>query len=130
MQRARARSALGGLALLGSLWLPWYTAGGDSGDAWQAFDGLDATLAALAVMAIGGACLSFALRAWTLWTTISLGGALATIAISARILYPPDGVGVDLDPSFGPFIGLIGAVVILTSLGAAKREWESPSISP
>ena len=46
------------------------------------------------------------------------------MAISARILYPPDNAGVDLDPSFGPFVGLIGALAILTSLGAAKREWE------
>ncbi len=119
-------AALGGLALLGSLWLPWYTAGGASGDAWQAFDGLDVTLAALAIVAIAGACLSFALRSWTLWTTISLGGALATIAISARILYPPDNTGVDLDPSIGPFVGLVGAVVVLTSLSAARGEWDSP----
>ena len=117
-------AALGGLALLGSLWLPWYTSAGDSGDAWQAFDGLDVTLAALALIAIGGAALSFGLRSWTLWTTISLGGALATIAVSARIIYPPDNAGGDLDPSFGPFVGLVGAVVMLTSLSAARREFE------
>ncbi len=125
MQRARAMAAVGGLALLGSLWLPWYTAAGDSGDAWQAFDGLDATLAALAITAAGGALLSFVLRAWTLWTTISLAGAFATIAISARILYPPEGTGADLDPTFGPFVGLAAAIVVLTSLSAAKSEWES-----
>jgi hypothetical protein len=118
-------AAVGGLALLGSLWLPWYTAGGESGDAWQAFDGLDFTLAALALTAIGGAALSFVLRSWTIWTTISLGGALATIAVFARLVYPPDNTGFDLDPSIGPFIGLAGAVVMLTSLSAAKREWES-----
>ena len=86
----RAQATLGGLLLLGCLWLPWYTASGDSGDAWQAFSGLDYTLAVLAISAITGAALSLKLKAWTIWTTISLGGGLATVAISARILYPPD----------------------------------------
>ena len=48
----RAQAALGGLLLLGCLWLPWYTADGDSGDAWQAFTGLDYTLAVLAIAAV------------------------------------------------------------------------------
>ena len=93
MQRARAMAALGGLALLGSLWLPWYTANGDSGTAWQTFSGLDYTLAVL--------------------------------AISARTLYPPNGASADLDPSFGPFVGLAGAVLVLTSLSAARQEWQA-----
>ena len=46
------------------------------------------------------------------------------MAIFARILYPPDNPGANLDPSIGPFVGLIGAIAILTSLGAAKRDWE------
>jgi len=120
----RAQAALGGLLLLGCLWLPWYTASGDSGDAWQVFTGLDYTLAVLALSAISGAALSLRLKAWTIWTTISLGGGLAVVAIFARIVYPPDNGGIDLDPAIGPFVGLIGAVAILTSLGGAKREWE------
>jgi hypothetical protein len=117
-------AALGGLALLGSLWLPWYTANGDSGTAWQVFTGLDYTLAVLALSAVTGAALSLKLKAWTIWSTISLGGGLAVVAISARILYPPPNGGLDLDPSFGPFVGLIGAVAILTTLGGARRELE------
>jgi len=124
----RAQAALGGLLLLGSLWLPWYTASGDSGNAWQVFTGLDYTLAVLALSAVTGAALSLKLRAWTIWTTISLGGALATIAIAARILYPPDNAGIDLDPTVGPFIGLMAALAILTSLGGAKRDWERDRI--
>ena len=78
----RAQAAAGGLLLLGCLWLPWYTASGDTGDAWQAFSGLDYTLAVLAVGAITGAALSLWLRAWTIWTTISLGGGLAVVRSS------------------------------------------------
>lgn len=117
----RAHATLGGVLLLGCLWLPWYTASGDSGDAWQAFSGLDYTLAVLAIAAITGAAVSLRLNAWTIWTTISLGGGLAVVAISARILYPPDNAGIDLDPTIGPFVGLIGAVAILTSLSGARR---------
>ena len=120
------QAALGGAVLLGSLWLPWYTANDDSGDAWQVFTGLDYTLAALAITALAGAALSLRLKAWTIWTTVSLGGGLAVIAISARILYPPPNGGIDLDPTVGPFIGLIGATALLTSLGAASRRWERP----
>ena len=119
----QVQAALGGAVLLGSLWLPWYTANGDSGSAWQVFTGLDYTLAVLASAALTGAALSLKLKAWTIWSTISLGGGLAVVAISARILYPPPNAGIDLDPSFGPFVGLIGAVAILTSLGGARREW-------
>ena len=117
------QAALGGALLLGSLWLPWYTASGDSGTAWQTFSGLDYTLAVLAISALTGAALSLKLRAWTIWSTISLGGGLAVVAIAARILYPPPNAGIDLDPSLGSFVGLIGAVAILTSLGGARREW-------
>jgi predicted membrane channel-forming protein YqfA (hemolysin III family) len=117
------RAAVGGAILLGSLWLPWYTANGDSGTAWQVFTGLDYTLAVLAISAVTGAALSLKLKAWTIWSTISLGGGLAVVAISARILYPPPNGGIDLDLSFGPFVGLIGAVAVLTSLGGAQREW-------
>ena len=117
------QAALGGAVLLGSLWLPWYTANGDSGTAWQVFTGLDYTLAVLAISALTGAALSLKLKAWTIWSTISLGGGLAVVAISARILYPPPNGGIDLDPSIGPFVGLIGAVAVLTSLGGAQREW-------
>ena len=116
------QAALGGALLLGSLWLPWYTANGESGDAWQVFTGLDYTLAALAVTALAGAALSLRLNAWTIWTTVSLGGGLAVVAVFARILYPPENGGIDLDPAIGPFVGLAGAVAILTSLGAARRE--------
>ena len=118
----QAQAALGGAVLLGSLWLPWYTANGDSGSAWQVFTGLDYTLAVLALAAVAGAALSLKLKAWTIWSTISLGGGLAVIAIAARILYPPPNGGIDLDPTVGPFMGLVGAVAILTSLGAARRE--------
>ena len=117
----QVRAALGGAILLGSLWLPWYTANGDSGTAWQVFTGLDYTLAVLAISALTGAALSLKLKAWTIWSTISLGGGLAVIAISARILYPPPNGGIDLDPTVGPFIGLAGALAILTSLGGATR---------
>jgi hypothetical protein len=123
MQRARAMAALGGLALLGSLWLPWYTANGDSGTAWQVFTGLEYTLAVLGVAAMAGSALSLKLKTWTIWSTISLGGGLAVVAISARILYPPPNGGIDLDPSFGPFVALIGALGVLTSLSGAQREW-------
>ncbi len=119
----QAQAALGGALLLGSLWLPWYTANGDSGTAWQVFTGLDYTLAVLAISALAGAGLSLRLKAWTIWSTISLGGGLAVVAISARILYPPPNGGIDLDPTFGAVAGLIGAVAILTTLTAARRDW-------
>jgi hypothetical protein len=126
----RTQAALGGAVLLGSLWLPWYTANGDSGTAWQVFSGLDYTLAVLAASAVIGAALSLRLNSWTIWSTISLGGGLAVVAISARILYPPPNAGIDLDPTVGPFVGLIGAVAILTSLTAAKRELDASSMAP
>lgn len=120
------QAALGGALLLGSLWLPWYTANGESGSAWQVFTGLDYTLAVLAVSAVTGAALALKLKAWAIWSTISLGGGLAVIAISARILYPPENGGIDLDPTVGPFVGLIGAAAILTSLSPASRRWPRP----
>ena len=122
----QAQAALGGAVLLGSLWLPWYSANGDSGSAWQVFTGLDYTLAVLAISAVTGAALSLKLKAWTIWSTVSLGGGLAVIEISARILYPPPNSGIDLDPTVGPFVGLIGALAILTSLGGAARASMRP----
>ena len=118
----QVQAALGGALLLGSLWLPWYTANGDSGSAWQVFTGLDYALAVLAISAVTGAALSLKLKTWSIWTTISLGGGLAIVAVSARILYPPPNGGIDLDPSVGPFIALMGAVAMLTSLGGAARD--------
>lgn len=124
MTGPRTLAALGGLTLLGALWLPWYTRQGtDSINAWQTFNGLDYTLAALAVTAIAGSAISLRLKSWNLWSLISLSGALATIAVAARILYPPDLPGADLDPTLGPLTALAGSVAMLVSLGGASRDW-------
>ncbi len=126
MTGPRTLAALGGLILLGSLWFPWYThEGADSINAWQTFTGLDYTLAALALTAIAGTAISLRLKSWNLWSLISLSGALATIAIAARILYPPDIPGTDLDPTIGTLTALAGSVAMLASLGGASRDWEN-----
>lgn len=123
---ARAFAALSGLALLASLFLPWYsssasfiiTRGGafeevsdlGTASAWQAFAVTDVLLATLAI-----AIVALAFRRQAVVATVFAG--LATVIVGLRLVWHPyDGLGV----TYGIWIALaaaLGALVAARGIG-------------
>jgi hypothetical protein len=110
-------AGLGGLALLVSLFLPWYSVTGVGRDltGWQSFAVIDVLLALAALVGIALA-VSTALRR-TPAVPVALGviggpvGALATLLVLIRLLDPP-GPNELLDPGAGVWIALAGALAL------------------
>jgi hypothetical protein len=118
----------GGLALLVSLFLHWYGAGGVAeATAWQAFDVLDVVLALLALAPLG-LVLTQATRsspsipvAFSVLAT--LAGALAALLILYRIVNQP-GPNELVDVQVGAWLGFLAALVV------AGGAWRSMRVEP
>ena len=102
----------GGVALLVSLFLGWYS----GASAWEAFSVLDLVLALLALAPLALVALQATRESPSLPVAFSVltvvAGALATLLIAYRILNQPgpnDLVGVEV----GAWIGLAAAVAVL-----------------
>jgi hypothetical protein len=122
---ARAFTALGGLALLATLFLPWYdagvfiiTRGADDTEtlsfgtvtAWEAFAAFDVVLATLAI-----AIVLFAVRRLPGPATVC--AALATALVALKLVWRPE----DLGTSYGVWIALaacLAALVAARGIGA------------
>ena len=106
--------AIGGLGLLVSGFLPWYSAGGVDATAWQAFSVTDIVLAAAAAVALSVAvCVLFGISVSypVAGSSVATGfGFVAAVLIVIRIINPP-GAG---SPSveFGAWLGLVSAIAI------------------
>jgi hypothetical protein len=143
-------AGIGGVVLLGSLWLKWY--GIDSGafadgstlvspglaeipsiDAWQAFSIVDVVLALLALLAIGVPLTSAFARgpakpvAFALLS--SLGGALAVLLVLFRIVDQP-GSNALIAVKAGAWIGLAGALIAFAGSWLALADERTPGAVP
>ncbi|MBE2315006.1 hypothetical protein DVA67_003405 [Solirubrobacter sp. CPCC 204708] len=131
---SRLAAAFGGTALLGSLWLDWYTFGESTGwthyapdeeggihvlvgadtlSAWSLFGAVDMVLALIAGAALVAAVWPRVARVvWAL-------GVVAVVLVGFRGVVPP----LDwLTASTGAFVALAGAVMVFAGAWAARRE--------
>ena len=114
MRSGELVGAIGGLGLLVSGFLPWYSAGGVDATAWQAFSVTDIVLAAAAAVALSVAvCVLFGISVSypVAGSSVATGfGFVAVVLIVIRIIDPP-GAG---DPSveIGAWLGLVSAIAI------------------
>jgi hypothetical protein len=150
MNLARVRrtdwlAGIGGLVLLGSLWLKWYGFDLSRGDlqllndrvpeitAWQAFSYTDILLAIFALLAIGVPVSSALARrpakpvAFTVLA--SCGGVLAVLLVLYRIVNQPGSNDV-VTVKLGAWIGLAGAILTLVGSWLAMADESAPGIAP
>jgi hypothetical protein len=118
MSRLRAGewiAGAGGLALLVTLFLPWYGAGPFDVSAWEAFSVLDVVLALLALVPLALVALQATRRSPALPVAFStftvLAGALATLLILYRIANQP-GPNELVSVKPGAWLGLLAAVAV------------------
>jgi hypothetical protein len=110
--------AVGGLGLLVSTFLPWYSFGHVIFDltAWQAFSVTDIVLAAAAVMGLSVAiCVLFGVSVSypVAGSSVACGfGAVAVVLIVIKLLDPPSAGDVSLDVDYGAWLGLASALAI------------------
>ena len=144
MELSRLRTAdliagVGGVALLVTLFLTWYSAGGSATlggreievslnlTAWEAFSITDVILALTALSGIGLAVLTASRRspalpvaAAVITTTL---GALATLLVFYRILNQP-GPNEFLEVKFGAFLGFLSVLAVAVGGFRAIRDEE------
>src|SRR3954454_2795243 len=123
--------ALSGVALLVSLFLPWYERGGTSVSGWDSFTVIDVLLAAIAVFALP----SVVAAATQPTTAVPISfeslsvlfGLVASVLTLIRVLDVPDFGGAGWGPAAGAYVGLAGAVgVAAGALVAIRDERLSP----
>jgi hypothetical protein len=132
-------AGIGGVALLVTLFLTWYSAGGSASfggreiqvslnlTAWEAFSITDVILALTALSGIGLAVLTASRRspalpvaAGVITTTL---GALATLLVFYRILNQP-GPNEFLEVKFGAFLGFLSVLAVTVGGFRAIRDEE------
>jgi hypothetical protein len=139
MRKAEPLAGLGGLVLLVSLFLPWFTSGvaigtrgangtvqtvtlGGSVSAWQALAVVDVVLALLALLALAVPVVSLATRgpAASIGTAV-LASALGWIAIVL--------VAIELiahSPDYGAWVGLAGSILAWVGSWLSMRDESTP----
>jgi hypothetical protein len=123
--------ALGGLGLLVTSFLPWYSAGGENATAWQAFSITDLILAAAALVALSvAACVLFRISVSypVAGSSVATGiGAIAAVLIVIRLIDPPGGGGVDVE--IGAWLGLVCAAAITIGGYMGMQPLKAPRAS-
>ncbi|MBV8431592.1 MAG: hypothetical protein JO244_10540 [Solirubrobacterales bacterium] len=99
----------GAVGLLGSLWLPWYTARFPQ-SAWQTFTTTPAVLLVSGVLVAMLSLLELSGRTGDTSRLAMLAGGVATILVGYRIATPPAGV---LHAFWGAYLALASALTIL-----------------
>jgi hypothetical protein len=121
--------AVGGVGLLVSSFLPWYSAGGEEATAWQAFSVTDILLAAAAVMGLSVAiCVLFRISVSYPVAGSSVAvlfGLIAMALIVVRLIDPPGGGGVDRE--IGAWIGLVCAAAVTVGGYLGMQPLKAPS---
>ena len=120
--------ALGGLGLLVSSFLPWYSAGGQDATAWQAFSVTDIVMAAAAVMGLSvAACVlaHISVSYPVAGSAVATGfGAAALILIVIRLADPP-GEG-DVGIEIGAWLGLVSAIAVTVGGYMGMQPMKAP----
>ena len=120
-------TALAGVVLLVSLFLPWYgaadTATATEVSGWEALALLDIVLSLIAAAAVALAVITAAQRLpavpLTLNTFVVFAGMLAVVLVLVRVVDLPDGAGAR---EWGLWLGLAGALGILVGALVALRD--------
>jgi hypothetical protein len=120
-------AGLGGVALLVSLFLPWYRVAGGEGDlsGWEAFSVIDVLLALAGLTGIGLAVLTAVRR--TPAVPVAFGvvggpiGLLAALIVLIRIVDPP-GPNDLLGPGPGAWLSLAGALAVASGAWVSLRD--------
>ncbi len=106
--------AVGGLGLLISSFLPWYSVGGESVTAWQAFSVVDVLMAAaaaasliLAVVVLARLSVSYPIAGNAIAT---LFGLIALALVVYRLIDPPGAGSPSRD--VGAWLGLVSAAAV------------------
>lgn len=114
-------AAVGGIALLVAMWLPWVGAGDQSDIIWKG-SSLDIYLLITGVVAILPALMALTDSAeefsFVSAATLLLGTVAAILVIAFLTVDFPDGP----DRKYGAFIGLAGAIVIAVGGFRAMQE--------
>lgn len=114
----RVGLGLGGIGLLGSLFLPWASSGGDNRNGFEALATADVLLGAAAVIAVAAAVtggrVGLFRRDLSLNGSADLLGIVSSLAIAWLLLF-------DLPPNTsagaGALVGLASAVLIFSAAG-------------
>jgi carbon starvation protein CstA len=120
-------TGLGGVALLGSLFMAWYDTPAGTRTAWESFAVVDLLLAAVALFAISLVPVTATQRVPAVPLAqdalVAIAGKLALLLILIRILWKPDGAtGVEA----GAWIGLIDVLVVIAGGWIAMRDERLP----
>ena len=128
LSRAEWIAGFGAVLLIVSLFLPWYSAGGQNATAWETMSVNDIliTLAALLVLAAlvidsteSGAGISIAAL-----SVAAMPAAVALILVVYRVLSPAPDIDVSLE--IGAWLGLVGAIATAGGVLRGMRD-EGPA---
>src|ERR671914_990523 len=117
-------AALSGVALLVSLFLPWYGAGAD-GDAsgWEAFTAVDIALALVAAFGVSLLVVTASQRVPAVPIALSaigtLVGLIGVVLVLVRLAATPDGLD---GRELGVWVALIAAIGIVAGGGLAMTD--------
>ena len=128
---------IAGLALIGSLFLPWYGAGGETATGWEALSAFDVALTICALFGIAQwfftaqqptPAVPLAVAGMGTWASV-----VATILVLIRLVdVPADGLGIE----YGALVALLAAIGLFVgawrSLGDERirmpdGRWSHPS---
>jgi hypothetical protein len=117
---------LGGVAVLGVMFLDWYERGPVAINAWESFAVNDVILALAAVMAIAAFVLTVTqptaavpLALASLTTLVSI---LALVLVTVRVIWTPDADGREI----GAWLGLVATAVLTAGCLASIRDERLP----
>ncbi len=120
-------TGLAGVALIVSLFLPWYEGAGRSASGWGSLAIIDVLLVLAALMAIGVPALAVARRSdatligFSSFTTFA--ALLAVLLTLARTLAPADSVvGGEGTRQIGTFLALAAALTFLVAVAVSIRD--------
>ena len=116
--------ALSGVALLVSLFLPWYgSAGGGDASAWEAFAAIDFVLALVAASGVALAPVTASQRVpavpIALSAFVSLAALIGLVLVLVRLADAPDGLD---GREYGVWLGLLGTIGIVAGGGVAMHD--------
>lgn len=121
-------AAIGGVAMLIALFLPWYSANGESVTAWQSMAVDDVILAVSAVLAIAAAVIVALPRLWSLSvaaTSLAILPAIVGLLVTIyRLISPAPPVDVSL--GVGAWLGFAAAAAIAVGAWTGAKD-EGPA---
>jgi len=124
---------LGGVALLGVMFLDWFEVGDAGASAWEAFAVNDVILATAALLAIAGFLLTVvhptAAVPLALSSLATLLSVIALVLVALRLAWPPDlggGDAVETTRAIGSWLGLVATALLLGGCLASIRDERLP----